>query len=106
SFLFLDLCLQSYIIFLYTTFFRSLAYVGLSFEDLTAWATVGDLIQQAYSNPYLLGLVIVSVFNTITDPTVGGVSDSSLALSYAIDRKSTRLNSSHVSISYAVFCLK
>src|SRR5699024_12864178 len=25
---------------------------------------------------------------------------------YIIDRKSTRLNSSHVSISYAVFCLK
>src|SRR5699024_12489583 len=25
---------------------------------------------------------------------------------YAEDRKSTRLNSSHVSISYAVFCLK
>src|SRR5699024_12709683 len=26
--------------------------------------------------------------------------------SYAQDRKSTRLNSSHVSMSYAVFCLK
>src|SRR5438067_7090760 len=26
--------------------------------------------------------------------------------SEAVDRKSTRLNSSHVSISYAVFCLK
>src|SRR5699024_11684696 len=25
---------------------------------------------------------------------------------YELDRKSTRLNSSHVSISYAVFCLK
>src|SRR5699024_11367125 len=25
---------------------------------------------------------------------------------FSIDRKSTRLNSSHVSISYAVFCLK
>src|SRR5699024_11249735 len=25
---------------------------------------------------------------------------------YVLDRKSTRLNSSHVSISYAVFCLK
>src|SRR5690349_22287735 len=25
---------------------------------------------------------------------------------YAVDRKSTRLNSSHVEISYAVFCLK
>src|SRR5699024_12185438 len=37
-------------------------------------------------------------------------SDSFLALSsneyHASDRKSTRLNSSHVSISYAVFCLK
>src|SRR5699024_11363059 len=28
------------------------------------------------------------------------------ALNYEPDRKSTRLNSSHVSISYAVFCLK
>src|SRR5690606_39855824 len=28
------------------------------------------------------------------------------ALSPGIDRKSTRLNSSHVKISYAVFCLK
>src|SRR5690625_6228094 len=26
--------------------------------------------------------------------------------SYGLDRKSTRLNSSHVAISYAVFCLK
>src|SRR5699024_11550515 len=29
-----------------------------------------------------------------------------LVLENALDRKSTRLNSSHVSISYAVFCLK
>src|SRR5207249_1072995 len=29
-----------------------------------------------------------------------------MALSLSLDRKSTRLNSSHVSISYAVFCLK
>src|SRR6267142_4575410 len=28
------------------------------------------------------------------------------ALSIELDRKSTRLNSSHMSISYAVFCLK
>src|SRR5207249_8391752 len=27
-------------------------------------------------------------------------------LAFPVDRKSTRLNSSHVSISYAVFCLK
>src|SRR5699024_5779216 len=29
-----------------------------------------------------------------------------LQIAHALDRKSTRLNSSHVSISYAVFCLK
>src|SRR5699024_11894191 len=35
------------------------------------------------------------------------VSIAALALGLAVrDRKSTRLNSSHVSISYAVFCLK
>src|SRR5690606_41334859 len=39
------------------------------------------------------------------------VSDGSITIPHAekcgyIDRKSTRLNSSHVKISYAVFCLK
>src|SRR3712207_8386581 len=28
------------------------------------------------------------------------------AIKYSLDRKSTRLNSSHANISYAVFCLK
>src|ERR1035437_7899323 len=33
-------------------------------------------------------------------------SDQSVHVAYAGDRKSTRLNSSHANISYAVFCLK
>src|SRR5437868_8394145 len=38
---------------------------------------------------------------------LGGVLDQTIeTLSKGLDRKSTRLNSSHVSISYAVFCLK
>src|SRR5690606_41447077 len=32
--------------------------------------------------------------------------DEAHALGHTVDRKSTRLNSSHVKISYAVFCLK
>src|SRR5690606_41960351 len=36
----------------------------------------------------------------------GGRTTSNLAVSSLQDRKSTRLNSSHVKISYAVFCLK
>src|SRR5690606_39334648 len=35
-----------------------------------------------------------------------GAQASSAALVRDVDRKSTRLNSSHVKISYAVFCLK
>src|SRR5690554_7037450 len=43
-------------------------------------------------------------FNTFNDFFVSGVSISPCLNSK--DRKSTRLNSSHVRISYAVFCLK
>src|SRR5258707_11469961 len=35
-----------------------------------------------------------------------GRATETLRLAYASDRKSTRLNSSHANISYAVFCLK
>src|SRR5699024_12042837 len=35
-----------------------------------------------------------------------GMEESNIRNILRIDRKSTRLNSSHVSISYAVFCLK
>src|SRR3712207_7193685 len=36
----------------------------------------------------------------------GGVAETRVYLAYNEDRKSTRLNSSHANISYAVFCLK
>src|SRR5688500_20019372 len=35
-----------------------------------------------------------------------GTRGSVVALGHVVDRKSTRLNSSHLVISYAVFCLK
>src|SRR5438874_5680413 len=37
---------------------------------------------------------------------VDGAHGVSLGFTFSLDRKSTRLNSSHVEISYAVFCLK
>src|SRR5207249_7070024 len=40
------------------------------------------------------------------DPQVARVLVNRVRLERTRDRKSTRLNSSHVSISYAVFCLK
>src|SRR5919107_4607027 len=39
-------------------------------------------------------------------PVGCGDSDDTMTTSTAGDRKSTRLNSSHANISYAVFCLK
>src|SRR5436305_13738403 len=42
--------------------------------------------------------------STIPAANEGRVPDE--GFSYVVDRKSTRLNSSHVRISYAVFCLK
>src|SRR5437868_7629419 len=39
-------------------------------------------------------------------PARPGTEHRQIVCQYHLDRKSTRLNSSHVSISYAVFCLK
>src|SRR5690625_6990835 len=49
-------------------------------------------------------LIVVAVADP---PPRSGLVDRALIAAYAGgDRKSTRLNSSHVAISYAVFCLK
>src|SRR3712207_8935217 len=42
----------------------------------------------------------------VTAPIEAAVVSSAPAMKRKIDRKSTRLNSSHANISYAVFCLK
>src|SRR3712207_8372852 len=40
------------------------------------------------------------------DPRAEGVTEAAVVCELTQDRKSTRLNSSHANISYAVFCLK
>src|SRR6266481_7520948 len=47
-----------------------------------------------------------SLGSTIFTPLAGTVGVASSRSAFGSDRKSTRLNSSHSSISYAVFCLK
>lgn len=59
-----------------------LAYAGLTVQDLTTWKALGDLLLGAVKNPYVLSLVVVSVFNAVTDPTTAGVTDSERALTY------------------------
>ena len=64
-----------------------LAYSGLTATDLTTWAKLGEVLVQAISNPYVLTLVIVSVYNALIDPTTSGFGDSEQALTYEIPKK-------------------
>ena len=59
-----------------------LAYLGLSWEDMTSWATLGGIFLEAIKNPVILASVIVSVWNAINDPTTKGLADSTRALTY------------------------
>src|SRR5699024_12700094 len=54
-----------------------------------------------------MGRDIRPTSDAFADAFAEGLADSGVdVVDLGIDRKSTRLNSSHVSISYAVFCLK
>lgn len=59
-----------------------LAYAGLTAQDLTTWAKLGELIVMALSNPYVLILVAGSVWCTLNDPTTKGITDSKRAMEY------------------------
>lgn len=59
-----------------------LAYAGLTLQDLTSWQALGEILLGAISNPYVLGLIVVSVWNALNDPTTAGITDSAQALTY------------------------
>src|SRR5258708_24888997 len=80
-------------LFPYTTLFRSLL---LSFLGLFVFMGFGFIVSSVAPNE----TVIPVLANIITLPQF------LLAGTFFSDRKSTRLNSSHQIISYAVFCLK
>lgn len=63
----------------------TLAYMGIAAADLTTWDSVGKVIVDAVSNPYLFGITVLSALSFLgiaTDPTTVGLSDSARALRY------------------------
>lgn len=64
-----------------------LAYAGIKAQDITSWAILLDLIIDAISNPYILVTIIVSLYNSVIDPTTTGLSDSQQALTYSAPKK-------------------
>src|SRR5690554_2343472 len=56
--------------------------------------------------PDLEEMELESIINEIAFQSASNLYESNKYICKLLDRKSTRLNSSHVRISYAVFCLK
>src|SRR5205814_7907800 len=73
-------------LFPYTTLFRSMSGIGLPTREFRGESYPVDADDNT--------LLLLDFGNTL------------FAFVYGTDRKSTRLNSSHLGISYAVFCLK
>src|SRR5690349_24543425 len=79
------------------------ATISLGVDYVVYFSTFGSLYYIDNKKKYLLetGQVDKAVLRRDLIKVI-----SSLGIGEVIDRKSTRLNSSHVEISYAVFCLK
>src|SRR2546430_4190846 len=89
-------------LFPYTTLFRSVPdgeqrfYIGSWGHSAHSGREMGEF-QRANGAPFRESQQILRVWGTGSFATI--------ILPYRKDRKSTRLNSSHSQISYAVFCL-
>src|SRR3712207_7511051 len=81
-------------LFPYTTLFRSIL---ISVPGIVIGATPVIIALVAYS-------LLILIRNVVTG--IDSVPAETIDAARGIDRKSTRLNSSHANISYAVFCLK
>lgn len=64
-----------------------LTYAGLTVQDLTSWEILGVILVDAIRNPYVLSLIVVSVWNALNDPTTAGLTDSAQAMTYEKPRK-------------------
>src|SRR3712207_7283148 len=82
-------------LFPYTTLFRSPYHRGASFREF---------VHGTHPQPACLGYE--SVVHLPVSVSSSCAIRASKPVCYRGDRKSTRLNSSHANISYAVFCLK
>src|SRR5207253_7052906 len=93
-----------YTLFPYTTLFRSFIEGDLADSETTA-ETLARLRPEAVMHFAANALVDESMQNP-SKYFRNNIANGLNLLDAMIDRKSTRLNSSHVAISYAVFCLK
>src|SRR5690625_57166 len=91
-------------IILFSVIIKLLYLTGIT----TAIAAILKYIFLLFSIPVEYAVPFISGFFEITTgiQMISQVQPDTLLITVMLDRKSTRLNSSHVAISYAVFCLK
>lgn len=58
------------------------AYMGITASEITSWGKLWEIICQALSNPYILFLSAINIYNSLIDPTTKGISDSKRAMTY------------------------
>src|SRR3989442_2423907 len=88
-------------LFPYTTLFRSLR------EQLVRWIPVPPPAAPEATEDLMVASPLTDTFlKRVTVEPVRNARLVYVSIRSSVDRKSTRLNSSHVRISYAVFCLK
>ncbi len=63
-------------------FLPMLTSVGLSWEQMTSWAALWQVIVHSLSSPVTVAAMLLSVWNVINDPTTAGLRDSAQALTY------------------------
>src|SRR5437773_7595479 len=90
-------------LFPYTTLFRSYNADGDNYD----FPNVSGNSQGTSRSAFLTGIFAPGQFTAPTAGTNGNEKTNQFRNpKFVQDRKSTRLNSSHITISYAVFCLK
>src|SRR5256885_12967444 len=93
-------------LFPYTTLFRSLVLLS-SLGEVDGWSELSPLFAARIAKP-VRGLQLQECLVRVVHemPTRRREPSVAAPVAESVDRKSTRLNSSHLVISYAVFCLQ
>lgn len=54
------------------------AYFGVKAQDMTTWGVFFETLLNAIKNPYVVFTVIISIWNTVINPTTKGITDKNI----------------------------